>query len=229
MLRNRLSQSAAWMLSIAGILASAGTAKAEFFEYTSSVLISNAAGTYTPGTATITNPAGNQTASFQSDNNTVTLLAQSSNPAPPHLNALIGTDIAAMGIDANTGIGGVNDLIAFNFSLTVTITNYTSATAAASTGSGSLSFTGRLGGNVGNNAVNIDLLSFATTPQSILINEALYTVSFKNFASPGLDNNGTLSLKVTARAVPEPSSMALIAIGLGGAFAVARRRNRASA
>jgi len=230
MLRRRLSRLAFWTLGITGLLASAQTAQAEFFEYTASVTISTTPGSFDPAGSTITNPPGNLTSTIATGNNTVTLSALKSVVTPPHLNGEIGTDITPLGIDASSGLGAVNEPLAFDFTLTLTITNYDTISSLVPGGIGTISFSGRIGGTLGNGAVNLDLLSFAPSPQNVTIDQETYTFSFNNYGSPGLDNNGALSLHViSVRSVPEPGSLALILMGIGGAVGIQRRRARASA
>ena len=207
MIRKQIGPISAWMLGIASFIACTSSAKAEFFEFTSKVTIENTPGTYTPSSANVTNAPDGSSASFTTLNgNQVVLNALSSNPAVPHNNALgLGTDIVPMDVNANASFA--SETIGLNFNLVLTITDYAGALDANPTAGinpVSFSFIGRIGGQLGDFQTNLSLLSFVPTQASGQVGEAQYRIDLNNFASPGIDSNGRLSLHVTARAVPEP-------------------------
>jgi hypothetical protein len=215
-----------WTLGLLAGLLAAPTARADFFEYASSVAIDTTAGSFTPTGSTIT---GGTT--FNTPNgNQVFLTSNSSDAAVPHINAGgIGTDFVPLSIGVNSSFG--SESIAFNFELSVTITDYSDANSAVSNGSATLIFTGRIGGSLGDFQTNLDLLSFVPNPGTTTIGNTAYTIDLQNFASPGSRVDGVLTLhaSASARSVPEPGSLALF--GLGGAGALGmffRRRIRAS-
>jgi len=234
---------AAWALALAGLIGVAPSAKAEFFEYRSTVTISDTSGTFTPSGATFTNgtTAGGNTFSTITlpDGNSVTLFGFTSgnDTTTPHLNASdpvsIGTDIAPVIVSTTNEFGTVGEDIAFNFNVTLNLTNYLNASDTSPDGTGSVTFTGRISGSIGNNAVALNLLSFVPTSTTVVVGTELYDVSFdatSGFASPGGKNVGGISLHVFARPVPEPGSLALLGMGGVGALGVfLRRRARASA
>jgi len=222
---------AAWALGLAGMLASAPSARAEFFEYTSTVTIDNTPGSFTPAGSSIVN--GGNTASLTTPNgNNINLFAQNSNASVPHQNAGgPGTDIVPLEFDANSSFA--TETLGFNFTLTVTVTDYAGPfDATPSVGlnpnPGTFTFTGRVEGTLGDFQTNLDLISFATPTPTLAIGNATYTISLSGIASPGLDTNGALSLHLTARPVPEPGSIALLGMGGVGALGLfLRRRARA--
>lgn len=229
MLRRSLSLLTVWTLGLTSLLATASSSQAEYFEFTTTVSISPTPGTYTPSGATITNTGGTS-ASFSTGNNSVSLTAADSNPSPPHLNGSLGTSITPLTLTAATG--AINENVAFDFTINLTITNYTTLTTPTAGSSGTISLSGRLGGSLGNGAADLSLLSFANSPQTIQIDNELYSISLKSFGSPTLDTGGQLQLSVSSvvggRAVPEPGSFALIGIGVVGAFGIYRRRKVAA-
>jgi len=214
-------------LGLAALLA-VGTpsARAEFFEYTSTVEITSFLSP--PGSTVVSTAGGGTTASITAPGtgNSVVLNAQNSSLVNLHQNAFVGTNIVPLSLDPN-GDTPTADNFDFNFTLRVTVTDYPTPIAGAPNGTGTFTFLGRLTGAVGNFASNLTLFSFAPSPQSLFIGTETYTVSFNGFTPPGIDNNGTLGLRV--RAVPEPTSLALLGLGGVGALGLTLRRRMAKA
>jgi len=228
-IRSRFGFVAACTLGLAGLLGTAPAAKAEFFEYTSTVTIDSTPGSFTPADAIIANGA---TSSFTTlGGNNIILTALNSTPGGNHLNGGIGTSIVVLDINANPNVAA-NEPIAFNVTMTLTITDYPSITGAVPSGGANpvtVTLTGRIQGNLGDAASNLDFVNF-TPPPTTAVGGALYSISFDGFASPGADQNGRLSLFVSARAVPEPGSIALLGMGGVGALGMfLRRRARVQA
>jgi len=223
---------AAWTLGLAGLLSlAAPSARAEFFEYTTTVTIDTTAGSFTPAASIIVN--GVTTASITTPNgNQLILNSLNSTPAIPHINGGgLGADIGVLNLNANAAFA--SETLGVNFTMTVTITDYAGAlvvppTAGPNPNPVTFTFTGRIGGQLGNFQSNLDLLTFAPSPSSAGVGGAQYIVELKNFASPGTDQDGRLTLHVTA-AVPEPSSVAMLGLGGLGALGMFRRSRKAKA
>jgi len=222
---------AAWALGVAGLLLTAPAARAEFFEFTSTITIDqtgntpNVPGSGSGATSTFTTPGGN----------VVTLNALDSIQLPPRQNGQgAGTDIVPLNI--SVGATAPMETIDFGFTLTVTFVDYPSLFAANPTPGTSpltFTFTGRIGGSIGDFQTNLDLLSFAPPASLGQTGNIEYLVNLKvpnGFAPPGVDQDGRLTLHVRTRAVPEPGSLALLGMGGAGALGMfLRRRVRASA
>ena len=121
-------------------------------------------------------------------------------------------------------IGEHGNTLDFNYTVTITFLDFASASAVASDGTGTIAFNGRIQGTIGGNASLFDQISFVPNPGAVFLapSTTQLSVSLQGFAAPGPNNGGTLTLRV--RSVPEPGSVALLCIGLVGAFGVLRRR-----
>ena len=224
MIRSRIGLLAAWVLGFAGVLACTPQAKAEFFEFSSMVSIT---GFTSPSGSTINNNPNGITSSFTTPNgNQVILTALSSNPAVPRNNAGgLGTDIPPLNINANSNFG--SEFISLDFKLTLTLTDYMGAfDANPALGPNPVSFTfdGTIAGQLGDFQSNLNLASFIPQQITAVVGGSAYTIEFRNFSSPGSDNDGRLTLHVTASAVPEPASATLM--GLGGLSLLGMLRRR---
>jgi len=210
--RSRIGFLAALTLGLAGLFGTAPSAKAEFFDFTSTI---NGGPSLTINTA-----GGNQI-----------ILSALNSVGTPHNNATLGTDIVPLDVNANSNTGTV-DTVNTTFTLTLLVTDFPTLNGATpSPGTpnpATFTFNGTITGTIGDGSSLLDILSFA--PQSGPVAGENYTISYGAFAPPGLASDGRLTLVVRARAVPEPGSIALLGMGGVGALGMfLRRRARASA
>ena len=226
-------------LAVAGLLALAMSvlpngqqARAEFFQYATTVTILNG---FVPPTSTV---AGQNTA-------TATLTT----PAPN----LVA--IALQGVASNSpgdnidGTGSGSDIVFANIAVTnlknttllesvvipytfhIVVSDYPSFNSVGALASASFDITGTLSGTVGKagggKQVNLSTNSF--DPGNILtkqLGNEVYTLSLFSYVPPGPFNAGAFGVHVSARLVPEPSTVALLGIGLLALATPALRRLR---
>lgn len=223
---------AASTLVLAGLVASAPSARADYFEFTSTISIDTTVGSYTPAGSVIVNAPGGASGSLTTPNgNQLILNALSSNQNLPRNNGSgQGTDITPMNLNANSAFP--TDMIGLHFILTLTLTDYEGPldlVPQGGTNPVSFVFNGTIGGQLGNFQSNLNLLTFVPAQVTEQVGNSIYTITLNNFSSPGTDSDGRLSLHVTARSVPEPGSIALVGIGGVGVFGLfLRRRVKAS-
>jgi len=223
MIQKTVSRLAAWTLGLAGVLAlTTSSAHAEFFEFTTNTVLSNAVGGSVSGNV------------FTStDGNTITLIPLASSAGAPHnfAGGPGGSDIVTTNIDANASASSIIDVVGFDFVTTLNLQDFSSVNDATQRGAGSIQITGRLAGTIGNFGVNLLLFNYATNPTNGLVptppSPDVFSVTVNplgNYTRPGLDNLGTLGANVRVAAVPEPASMAMLGLGGLGALAMFRRR-----
>jgi hypothetical protein len=207
---------AAWTLGLAGILSVAGqTARAEFFSYTSTVNVttdgSTPASSGGAAAALATIPAG-----------TLNFIANSE-VGPLDASQPGGADIDFGNIDFNPSLLATTTApysVNFNYQVVFTFAG----------GPATVNFTGTQSGDARGNPrfINSNFASFAVTPASVTVAGEIYEITFKSATGPGSGGItlGTLQGNVTLRSVPEPGSVALLGVGLAGAFGIYRRRAR---
>jgi hypothetical protein len=77
---------------------------------------------------------------------------------------------------------------------------------------------------VGSDDLVAEGLSFAVGADGVLRLEFAESKNFRNLSPAGIWNSGTVTFDVSALPVPEPSSYAMMALGLAGLGFVAKRR-----
>jgi len=228
--------------AVLGFAAVAAPARAEFFDYTTSVtasLIAPTTGTLIPGTelftsgtyvrlvpnVTYTGPNGNQ----------LVIDALDSNPTPPHLTANGGTGITFGAIHSGNVTlagSGLVDTFALNFTYVITLTDYPSNLTPPGPGNptDTVTVTGRIDGSLGNGGGNgtISALTFAGT--NVLTYPTGQSYTFTNLDSDGIigasGNPSSVSAVLTSAPVPEPASLSLLGLGGLGAWRWVRRNSR---
>jgi len=165
------------------------------------------------------------------DDNEVRIIGLRSNPGTPAVNANnLGTNIVIAQIDALESINSPNQMIDFNFKLSLAITDYTDRNRTTIIGTGTLVLNGRISGTLGDGQITIDTLVFAPTSASTTIGTDTVTVSYNgSFTFPGEGNNGALGVRIRASSVPEPASVAMLGLGGIGAMGLFRRSRKAKA
>jgi hypothetical protein len=111
------------------------------------------------------------------------------------------------------------DTVSLDYSLDVTLTD------TASGQSGTLVFTGHLGGNVANGQANISNTYTGNTNQSIVLGNVDYTVNSLSYSPPGgAGGQGQFGATVYGAAIPEPSSIILVMVGMLGTVGLIGRQ-----
>jgi hypothetical protein len=235
--RQRLAWKVLAGLGVLALVAMATPARAEFYDFSTTVSLTPTTGVTTgtasftsnPGTpnaftrtvptATFTGPNGNQLIFYALNSNATSL---------PHDTATGGANIVYGDIasaNLTPAPNGATDNVSLNFSYTLTLTDYAGANDVAPTGTASTVITGRIDGVIGNNrnATSISGLAFAG-PSTLMVGATSYSIDGLSFVNPGSSNDGTLGARITAAAVPEPASLAVLGTTLVGAWGIFRRR-----
>jgi hypothetical protein len=214
------------------ILPLAGQARAEFFQFATTVTILNGfippastvAGQNT-ALATLTTPLPNAVA--------ISLIGAASNsPADNIDGTTTGSDIVFANI-AVTNLKNTTQLesIVLPYTFHIVVTDYAAFDSIGAVGSASFDITGTLSGTVGkagggkqvNLSTNVFDVNNTLTKQ---IGQELYTLSPFTYVPPGATNPGAFGVHVTARLVPEPSTVMLLGLGLLALATPAYRRLR---
>jgi hypothetical protein len=217
-------------------------ARAEFFEYNTSVtIVSVNAGSTSPNSvvngpsvlgqnnstiSTPANPATDPTYTLISIGDTSLLGGNHFNASSPP-----GTDIT-LGHSHLSNLTATMVTFDFNFSIVLTVTDYSTANAAVPTGTGTVLVSGRIVSQDSSAQQNTSVFSYATTPANGIFTAGAsqYELIRLGFTAPSFDHNGnetdgdfTAHLN-SPPSVPEPTAMALL--GIGGAFGFGLFRSR---
>ncbi|MDB5352559.1 MAG: hypothetical protein JWN86_3806 [Planctomycetota bacterium] len=212
--------------SLVAMVVGSQSARAEF-TYSSTVNATNTFGEPDPGTTPPPGATGSISVVIGNGNS---LLFTSDFP-PPATSPMI-TDIPG-GSDVTFGHvsfvpSATNTTLtqyAVNFNYQLTIRDVLSGD------SGLINYTGResgfaMGGPATGSAINSTFL-FAVAPSTLTLDGKVYNFTAHQPTGPGsvggVLTDGAFSLNISTRAVPEPGSIALLGIGLGGMGLIARR------
>jgi len=210
-----------------GLAAGARPARAEFFDFSTTVTLSNP-------TAGSTIGGGNGTSSvvFDTPGAGILTITGENSSAVPHTSSpsnIVYSTLTFSGLDATTPASPIG----YNFVYNLTLTDYATATSTTPLGTGVVSISGRWDGSIGpGEAANLDTLTdYTVSPASITIGGFQYNIALGNpvigffVTPPGPTNPGTMGARITG-AVPEPGSVVLLGLGGLGLVGVSRRRRR---
>lgn len=130
---------------------------------------------------------------------------------------------ASAGFASYQGLSSTDDLSNLDAVFSLTLTNVASNETKA--------FTVRVTGPVGQNSTAVSFLNngpvFTPSDTTFTLGGTTYTLSgFRSAATPGDPRTGVFQFTVNASAVPEPASMAMLAMGGLGVLGAARRRRK---
>jgi len=236
----RLKAFAVFAALVAAIGIDARTARAEFFEYSSTVTISNVT---SPIPNTLVNgppgPLGNNTSTVTDPTvgDSINFLGRARIPRPDgfqHFDATFppGTDITLMRISLTNLSSALTTTFEFDYQLTLTVTDYNFPVANAVTnppiGTGSIVVAGHLRGAYDASQQNTTV--FTMVPQApggfFVAGDTLYQVFSLAFVPPTDQDPGVIGAHINAVNIPEPASMTLLGIGALGMCRMIRRRNK---
>jgi hypothetical protein len=210
------------------LIASSDRARAEYFEYSSSVTVN--LGT---GIKTITNNNSPNVVLTTSGNDAISMLGNASAHSASHDDATgDGTDIVFGNIGVSVNANSPYQPISFTFTYALTLTDYNSATGGSIQGTGTIQLSSMLGDSIGGGKkVNLNSLkTFALTPANGIANVGSssygYLISPNSYTPPGPDHMGSFGAHVSLalNTVPEPGSWASLSIGLTGLVGLFFRR-----
>ena len=212
------------------VLGQVPAARAEFFQYSTTVTILNG---YIPPASIVTNNSTTAATLTTPGGVGISLLGLASNSPGDNIDGTdTGSDIVFGGISV-TGLTNTTQLenISIPYTFHIVLDDYPSFSALGALGSGTFDITGLLTGTVGklNGGKQVNLTFNSYSPGNILtkfIGSEFYTFSPSTYVAPGPNNQGAFGAHVTARLVPEPSTVALLGMGAIGLATPAYRRLR---